>query len=385
MTRLRSSTLLFAALPLFAVAGCSSSDDHKSSTRSPSTASCDEDKLGGDCRCDDGSEGQYLCDEDDALSCSCESDSAQVATRSDAGKKPVSSKDASVSTAKGDAQAPLVSSPSDASTGADRDAGSTPPILTGGSDPVIPKATGTCPDFKTGTMTIGGLAGIQVQAGPKKSGTGSLVFYWHGTGSNAGEANIMLPAAARKEILDHGGLIVSFEGSTKKGADCSGTGIFSQGDFEIADLIASCAVDNYGIDPRRIYTTGCSAGGLQSGCMAALRSSYIAAAVPNSGGLVSPLKIQDAKHVPSVMTMHGGSSDMVIVTFSQTSKTLDSLISKAGGLVINCDHGGGHCQAPADLQSSGWQFMKDHPFGVTPDPYAAGIPGSYPKYCMKFQ
>ena len=28
-----------------------------------------------------------------------------------------------------------------------------------------------------------------------------------------------------------------------------------------------------------------------------------------------------------------------------------------------------------------WQFMKDHPFGVTPEPYANGLPASFPSYC----
>jgi hypothetical protein len=28
-----------------------------------------------------------------------------------------------------------------------------------------------------------------------------------------------------------------------------------------------------------------------------------------------------------------------------------------------------------------WQFCKDHPFGVTPDPYAGGLPSSFPSYC----
>jgi hypothetical protein len=51
---------------------------------------------------------------------------------------------------------------------------------------------------------------------------------------------------------------------------------------------------------------------------------------------------------------------------------------------MDCDHGGGHCGLPllpADVANSGWQFMVDHPFGVSPEPYAAGIPATFPKYC----
>ena len=86
-------------------------------------------------------------------------------------------------------------------------------------------------------------------------------------------------------------------------------------------------------------------------------------------------------HVPALMTMHGGASDMVIVTFSQTSATLDMQFKSAGGFVVNCNHGGGHCQAPRDLQAAGWVFMKDHPYGVSPEPYGTTLPSTFPSYC----
>jgi len=116
---------------------------------------------------------------------------------------------------------------------------------------------------------------------------------------------------------------VAFQSSLGTGGDCSGTATFSKDDFKVADLIAACAVRDHNIDPCRIYTTGCSAGGLQSGCMAALRSSYLAAAVPNSGGEIMEQPIQDSSHIPAIMTMHGGSTDVVVVAFSTTSATLD--------------------------------------------------------------
>ncbi|WP_437679065.1 cellulose binding domain-containing protein [Sorangium sp. So ce131] len=253
-----------------------------------------------------------------------------------------------------------------------------------GEQPRLPEITGACPTFTTGTKTVGGLSGISMQVGPKREGTGSLIFYWHGTGSSASEVNSMVPSAVRQEILDQGGIIVSFQGSLSTGGDCSGTSTFSKDDFKIADQIAACAVRDHGIDPRRIYTTGCSAGGLQAGCMGALRSSYVAAVVPNSGGLVSRQPIQDQGHVPAVMTMHGGSSDRVVVSFAQTSATYDEQMSNAGSFVVNCNHGGGHCRAPAALYTAAWEFMKAHPFGVEPEPYASGLPASFPSYCEEY-
>ncbi len=252
---------------------------------------------------------------------------------------------------------------------------------TSGSTPVLPAVSGECPNFATGNVTVGGIP-IMLKVGAKKEGTGSLIFYWHGTGSSPLiELGFMFPTAVINEVLAEGGIIAAFNGTTGTGGDCSGTMIFSKDDFKIADQIAACAVQNYNIDPRRIYSTGCSAGGLQSGCMAVLRSSYLAAAVPNSGGLVFQQPLQDAKHVPALMTMHGGASDVVVVSFSQTSATCDAAMKTAGGFVVNCNHGGGHCGAPAALYAAGWEFMKAHPFGVSPDPYASGLPSDFPTSC----
>ncbi|MFC1642942.1 hypothetical protein ACFL5O_09720, partial [Myxococcota bacterium] len=237
--------------------------------------------------------------------------------------------------------------------------------------------TGDCPVFNSGTVTVGGVR-VELAAGTKSNGTGALVFYWHGTGSFSAEFRTMMGGVAN-QIVDQGGIIASFAGSLRTGGDCSGTATFSKDDFKIADQITACAVRDHGIDPHRIYTTGCSAGGLQAGCMATLRSSYVAAAVPNSGGIVMQQKFDDTTHTPAVMTLHGGASDQVIVSFSSTSKTMDTQFKSAGGLVVNCNHGGGHCGAPADLYAAGWEFMQAHPFGVEPDPYASGLPSTFPE------
>jgi hypothetical protein len=248
--------------------------------------------------------------------------------------------------------------------------------------PIIPPVMGECPSFTSGTKTIMGLSGISFQVGAKVEGTptGALVFYWHGTGSTAAEGN-RFPGI--RELMATGGIFVAFSRSTRSGGDCSGTNTFTHDDFKIADQIVACAVRDHNIDARRIYATGCSAGGLFSGCMAIERSSYLAATVPNSGGItIGYGPIQDPTRVPAVMTMHGGSSDVVIVTFSQTSQAYAShMLKKGSPMVINCDHRGGHCAAPAALYESGWQFMKDHPFGTKPSPYENGLPAGFHSSC----
>ena len=125
----------------------------------------------------------------------------------------------------------------------------------------------------------------------------------------------------------------------------------------------------HNIDPRRIFTTGCSAGGLFSAALAARRSNYIAAAAPNSGGWVTTVPVR-TDNTPALMTIHGGPSDVVGVNFADTSADADRAFKARGGFVINCNHCGGHCGATA-LAPSIWEFFKAHPYGVTPNPWSA--------------
>jgi predicted esterase len=263
-------------------------------------------------------------------------------------------------------------------TGGTTGGGMLPPA--GGSGaPKIPEIKGECPEFKNGTVMVGGHRGVQLTVGAAGK-NGAILFYWHGTYGAASQVS-MVPASVRNEIISTGGIIASFNGpdSSQAAGDCSGTGEHNIADFDAADQIVACAVKNHGIDPRRIYTTGCSAGGLQAGCMAQLRSSYIAASAPNSGGVVFSQRWQDTGK-PAIFTMHGGPDDWVIVAFSETSATLDMSAKSHGSFVVNCDHMGGHCAASAALQQASWQFMKDHPYGAE-SPWKNAIPSGIPSFC----
>jgi hypothetical protein len=119
--------------------------------------------------------------------------------------------------------------------------------------------------------------------------------------------------------------------------------------------------------------------------MVYLRSAYLAAAMPNSGGIVFNYSLQDPSHVPSLITAHGkAGTDVVGIDFSTVSKNECTAVKGLGGIAVDCDHGGGHCGAPAALTAAQWQFCKDHPFGIKTDPYAGGLPGSFPAYCTQY-
>jgi predicted esterase len=252
------------------------------------------------------------------------------------------------------------------------------PTPAGAMDPIVPMATEMCPNFVNSTITFMGLGGIQIVAGAKPAeASAPMVFYWHGTGSTSGEFAGMA-AAVQQGVVSQGGVLVSFQGTT--GGDLlSGTNIFGAGDFKLADQLLACAVKDHNIDPRRVFATGCSAGGLFSIAMAAERSNYIAAAASNSGGETVPVAFQN-KHTPAIMTVHGKmGSDVVIIDFASASATADKAFKAAGGFVIDCDTGGGHCGG-GGLAGDVWKFFTAHPFGVSPEPWTA-LPAGFSAQC----
>jgi len=204
-----------------------------------------------------------------------------------------------------------------------------------------------------------------------------MLFYWHGTASSSDEY-LTMAAPVASGILDAGGVIVSFQGTT--GGDLySGVNIFGVGDLTIADQLVACAVRDARVDPRRIYTMGCSAGGLFSTAMAALRSSYIAAASPNSGGQVIEPAFQNA-HTPALMTVHERPGSTGTIDFAYASAQADKTFKARGGFVIDCNTGAGHCGG-GPLAPDVWQFFLAHPFGVNPEPWIAGLPPSFSTRC----
>ena len=66
---------------------------------------------------------------------------------------------------------------------------------------------------------------------------------------------------------------------------------------------------------------------------------------------------------------------------TQQSLYEDGQVAKLGGFAVDCNTGLGHVEAGDALKMSGWQFLKDHPFGVSPEPYAKGLPSGFATGC----
>jgi hypothetical protein len=254
-------------------------------------------------------------------------------------------------------------------------------------EPIIPEPSEACPELTVGAQTVMGLR-TEIVAGTPGAAKGPMLFTWHGNpGTGQGALNALLESV-RQDIVQQGGLIIAptSNGEIRSGVNVAGRAWFDDHDLRFADLLVACAVKNHNIDPRRIYVTGCSAGGLMAGVMAMMRSSYVAAAAPESGGLARPRALQDPMRAPAVMVMHGGSSDVTVSTsgffdFGTTSKILLDALAPSGAFLVNCNHASGHCNASALARKQAWEFMKAHPFGKKPSPYAGGLPVDFPGTC----
>jgi poly(3-hydroxybutyrate) depolymerase len=255
--------------------------------------------------------------------------------------------------------------------------------------------SGTCPTFSAGaggtiTVTAGGgsiSANVWGGAASTSGSGGPLIIYWHGTASSpSAEIPISFDTAA---VAADGGLIVGFVAGTRTGATTGNTGdaVWYTSDGAFADQVVACAIKNYHIDPRRIHTAGYSAGGLQTVWMWYARSGYLASVISYSGGdgIINKAPMQDASNAPAAIAAHGApGSDALGLDFAQCSVTWEGEVKTAGGFSIDCNDGGSHLEfftkrAPG-LKAVAYQFFKDHPFGVKPEPYSS-LPSGFPTYC----
>lgn len=250
----------------------------------------------------------------------------------------------------------------------------------------LPSATGACPTFADGAQTFApaGLAARKVILSASSDASakgGPLVFFWHGAGGSPTEATGALgPAIA--EIKAAGGVVAAPYHDPASGELpwFLSIGGARDDDLRLADEIVACAIQRRGVDVRRIHSVGFSAGAMNTTQFAMRRSGYVASVVVYSGAQIAEVDPQDEQNPYAAMLFFGGPSDEVGVNFADASRAYHGWLTEHGHFSFLCDHGRGHT-VPSDGRASAWQFLKDHPFGVSPEPYASGLPSGFPSYC----
>jgi hypothetical protein len=145
-----------------------------------------------------------------------------------------------------------------------------------------------------------------------------------------------------------------------------------EGDFLLVDEIVACAIEQVGIDARRIHITGLSAGAWMTAQVGVRRSNYIASVALFSGGIEQAIP-QDPENKYPVAMFHGGPSDFVGARFQNEAQSGVHFWRSAGHFAMSCDHQGGHT-VPGQAALAGMQFLLDHPYGTVRSPYCDAAP-----------
>lgn len=254
----------------------------------------------------------------------------------------------------------------------------------------LPSVNGPCPTFSEGDLTFNPKGTTarkaRVWIGPEaQTKSGPLVFYFHGTGMSPSDATWSIGSKNIQEIKTMGGMVVAPYSSGVQYEWYIANGDDREDDALVVDEIVACAVQQVGIDARRIHATGMSAGGMITCDLALRRASYLASTAPMSGGFSpwNPVPTNaDPSNKSAAMVIHGGTSDTwgSSLKYKELSEKFRDEIVQNGGFAFICDHGQGHT-VPMDAIDSVWRFFKDHPWNTVPSPYAGGLPAGFPSYC----
>lgn len=220
-----------------------------------------------------------------------------------------------------------------------------------------------------------------------------LVFFWHGLALSAGsavEASWGLGEAVVQEMVDAGAIVAAPEADAERAMNAGFTmlpwfqalGSGENDDLLVMDEVVACADRKVGIDYSRIHSSGMSAGGLQTGQVAARRSGYLASVAVFSGGQIGSPSPQDPNNDYPAALFHGGSADMVGLNFQTQQGMYHDGLVEDGHFAILCNHEGAHSVPPEAAQAA-WQFLQDHPYGVDPSPYADMLPEPMASFCTK--
>ena len=250
----------------------------------------------------------------------------------------------------------------------------------------------TCPSIAVGTNKMNSATRdrtfeVRLPDGPTPTEALPLVLLYHGVG---GDAPTMITDAHYDALMKTEKLILvapNSERDPKTGKAVLKTDWYygaSLFDMDNPDLVyfddlVNCVSKTYQIDPKRIYVTGMSGGGLESTFIGANRAAVVAAASPFSGGFLVKWPKYDHK-VPFLVTWGGTEDSAYSQNFDTLAKQLIGYLLGAGNVTVQCNHGTGH-KWPAEMTAASWKFLSSFTLDSTDNPFATSLPAVFPSYC----
>ncbi|MCA9547715.1 MAG: hypothetical protein KC613_25100, partial [Myxococcales bacterium] len=204
-----------------------------------------------------------------------------------------------------------------------------------------------------------------------------LVLLWHGFGSSPD--NILEYSGMADHVADRGFILAVPASTEGSGVEWASLTPDDSVDAALFDDLVTCLQTSLPVDPQRIHVSGFSAGGLWSGWLTVFRSEVIASVAAFSPGLIPNFQAP-TQPIP-VLAAWGGEADVAYdQDFNLMAPRLLGQLAGAGHFAVGCNHGLGHDWLP---EWTPWvlDFLLDHPKGVGPEPYAAGLPAQFPEFC----
>lgn len=158
-------------------------------------------------------------------------------------------------------------------------------------------------------------------------------------------------------------------------------------DLTLFEDVRSCASDQLGIDLKRVYTSGMSAGALWSTYLTMHRADALAASLILSGGTEPAMEYESPAEDIPVLMFHGGQNDiwdggMISFNFyDATMAAADDFVDDLSTVVV-CSHTGGHNFPPSQFQTVE-TWLLQHTFGQ-PSPFEGGDLSTLPAGCTKW-